>query len=271
VSFAFDDDTAATELAEGAWQLDITPRWNIGTNPNGGYLLAALAQPLRHIAARQGKPDLLTITAHYLRPTSVGVADVTVEPVRSGRRHVHLAARLVQDTERVRALAAFGDLTEATAKPALARGEPPDLPPPDECVGRTAPGGPGDGPPSMMHRFESRFAPDTPWMAGRVSEETVITGWIRFADGRPPDVASLPLFADAFPPAIFALGPTGWVPTVELTVHVRARPVPGWLRCRFETRFVAGGYLEEDGEVWDDAGRLVAQSRQLALLLGPPA
>jgi acyl-CoA thioesterase len=174
----------------------------------------------------------------------------------------------VQDTERVRAIAAFGDLTEATAKPALARGEPPDLPPPDECIGRTGVAGSGpDGPPSMMGRFESRFAPDTPWMAGRVSEETVITGWIRFADGRPPDVASLPLFADAFPPAIFALGPTGWVPTVELTVHVRARPVPGWLRCRFETRFVAGGYLEEDGEVWDDAGRLVAQSRQLALLL----
>jgi acyl-CoA thioesterase len=42
--------------------------------------------------------------------------------------------------------------------------------------------------------------------------------------------------------------------------------VEGWLRCRFTTRFVTGGYLEEDGEVWDEAGRLVAQSRQLALL-----
>jgi acyl-CoA thioesterase len=57
------------------------------------------------------------------------------------------------------------------------------------------------------------------------------------------------------------------VPTVELTVHVRARPVPGWLRCRFETRFVAGSYLEEDGELWDESDRLVAQSRQLAMLL----
>lgn len=32
------------------------------------------------------------------------------------------------------------------------------------------------------------------------------------------------------------------------------------------TRFVSGGYHEEDFEVWDSAGALVAQSRQLALL-----
>jgi hypothetical protein len=54
--------------------------------------------------------------------------------------------------------------------------------------------------------------------------------------------------------------------TVELTVHVRARPAPGWLACRSTTRFVAGGFHEEDFEIWDGTGVLVAQSRQLALL-----
>jgi acyl-CoA thioesterase len=53
---------------------------------------------------------------------------------------------------------------------------------------------------------------------------------------------------------------------LELTTHVRARPAPGWLACSFATRFITGGFLEEDGEVWDATGRLVAQSRQLALL-----
>jgi acyl-Coa thioesterase superfamily protein len=32
-------------------------------------------------------------------------------------------------------------------------------------------------------------------------------------------------------------------------------------------RFVSNGYHEEDFEVWDSAGTLVAQSRQLALIL----
>ena len=267
MGYEYDDDTATERLAEGRYRNEITPRWNIGDNPNGGYLLGSVVAPMLDVARGQDKPDPLSLTAHYLRPTSVGTAYIDVDVVRPGRRHVHLEARLRQETERVRVLGVFGDLTDATATPVLGRGAPPELPPPDECIARgQAPSGPA-GPPSMMHRFESRFAPDTPWMTGNRSDTTVITGWIRFADGRPPDTASLPMVVDAFPPAVFSLGPTGWVPTIELTVHVRSRPVPGWLRCRFETRFVAGPYLEEDGEVWDESNRLVAQSRQLAMLL----
>jgi len=74
------------------------------------------------------------------------------------------------------------------------------------------------------------------------------------------------VFADAMPPPIFNVIAPGWVPTIELTVHMRARPVSEWLCCVFRTRFLFGGHLEEDGEIWDEAGTLVAQSRQLAIL-----
>jgi hypothetical protein len=84
------------------------------------------------------------------------------------------------------------------------------------------------------------------------------------ADGREPDPLSLLLAVDALPPVTFDLGLYGWTPTLELTAHVRARPAPGWLRVTHSTRNHAGGMLEEDAEVWDSAGRLVAQSRQLA-------
>ena len=51
---------------------------------------------------------------------------------------------------------------------------------------------------------------------------------------------------------------------MELTAHVRALPAPGWISARLSTRNIAGGMFEEDCELWDSAGRLVAQSRQLA-------
>ena len=62
----------------------------------------------------------------------------------------------------------------------------------------------------------------------------------------------------------FALGLRGWVPTVELTVHVRARPAPGWLRLVQRAQLLQDGWLDETCEIWDSAGRLVAQGHQLA-------
>ena len=92
-------------------------------------------------------------------------------------------------------------------------------------------------------------------------------GWFRLRDSEPIDTLGLLLAVDAFPPTAFnARLPVAWTPTIELTAHVRARPAPGWLRCVFTTRFVTGGFLEEDGELWDASGHLVAQSRQLALV-----
>ena len=57
------------------------------------------------------------------------------------------------------------------------------------------------------------------------------------------------MFGDSLPPTAYNLGVRTWVPTLELTAYVRARPAPGWLRISMVTRNLLDGQLEEDIEV----------------------
>lgn len=264
----FDEDTRVERAGDGAWSSHLSDRWSIGHVPNGGYVLAVAMSALRE--ALPGL-DPLTVTAHYLRPASPGEARIEVEPVKAGRRFSTATARLLQaGGETIRVLATYGRLADASAALHV-DGAPPELPPRASLApawhGAEASAGAGGGAPpiSIRDRFDVRFDPATDgFLRGERAARAEIRAWLRFADGRLPDVHALGLVADALPPPVFQLLDARWVPTIELTVHVRARPASEWLRCAFRTRFVQGGLLEEDGEIWDEAGTLVALSRQLA-------
>ncbi|WP_067471877.1 thioesterase family protein [Actinomadura hibisca] len=257
----FDADTAVARTADGLRTAEIREGWStIGGAPNGGYLFA-VALAAAGEAAEGQRP--LTATAHFLRPGVVGPAEIEVEPVKRGRVTSTVSAALSQEgKERVRVLAMYGDPATLDGAAELAV-EPPPLPDPDACAA------PDPGLAELMgatiaRRYDYRVPASSRWVGGEGPGEAAIDGWIRFADGREPDLAALPLFADAFPPALGELlGPTH-VPTLELTVHLRAEPAPGWIRTRIESRQLAGGLVEEDAYLWDAKGDLVAMSRQLA-------
>jgi acyl-CoA thioesterase len=265
----FDRDTAVSAVAgeDGGWTADLSPSWNIGRNPNGGYLLAIAARAMQQAA---GRPHPMSVTAHYLSPpTSDEPVTISTEIVKAGRRYVNVGARMTQaGRERIRLVGIYGDL-DGQEGPTQIAARPPRIADPDRCVslveltekaGRVIP--------ESVHRFDLLLPPDTPWGRAGESEPFEITGWIRLADGSPPDPLSLLTFADAYPPTLLGSVAHGWVPTLELTVHVRGRPAPGWLLGTFRTRFLMDGVLEEDGELWDADRRPVALSRQLALVLG---
>ena len=255
-------ETSVTPDGDGRWRARLDASWNIGETPNGGYALTPVVRALRELA---GQPDPLTVTTHFLRP-ALADADATVEGrlVRSGRSTATVTGALVQDgRERLVVMATFGDVTSGAERPTISL-PPCELPPPEECAARrTLPQG-VDLP--IASRLDVRIHPDD--AQGNASTTARVRGWIRFLDDTPVDTLALPLLADAFPPALFSLlGPVGWVPTVELTVHVRRRPVPGWIRACFTCDDLAGGRMIETGALWDDSGQVVARSRQLGLLL----
>lgn len=258
--------TTVARTSDGRYDARIAPGWDIVGNTNGGYLLSIAARAMADAVQR---PDPVTITAHYLAPGRPGPAEVTTTSVRSGRRFATVEARLRSgDRDLLAVLGTFGDLSDGDDDRLHVDGGPPELPPPEDCT-PVVPAEPF--PPPFMGHVELRMHPDdTGFADGRRSGIPRMRGWFRLPDDEPVDTIALLTAVDAFPPTIFnAALPVGWTPTLELTAHVRARPAPGWLACRFTTRFVTGGFLEADGEIWDRAGRLVAQSRQLALVPRP--
>lgn len=260
---SFTADTAVEDAGAGRYRAAIVPGWDVHGNANGGYLLGIAARAMGRAC---GRPDPVTISAHYLNPGRAGAIEVDTRVVKAGKRFATVTASMRGADERpvIEVLGTFGDLAAGPASPTIMEASPPELPPHTECV----PHLPGGGAPGVMANVELLLHPDDAgFRQGRPSGVPRVRGWFRLGDGAPLDTLSLLLAVDAFPPTVFNTRlPIGWVPTVELTVHVRARPAPGWARAVFTSRFLDGGFIEEDGEIWDAGGRMVAQSRQLALI-----
>ena len=148
---------------------------------------------------------------------------------------------------------------------------PAGLPPVEACVA-ARPELPGGMRANLLDHLDLRLDPATVgWAAGRPGGRLEMRGWVRFSDGRAADPLALLQVVDALPPTSFDLGLASWAPTVELTVYVRGLPAPGWLACVVTGQLWQGGWFDEAAEVWDSAGRLVAQSRQLAGARSAPA
>ena len=248
-----------------AAEVAIDESWSVGGKPHGGYLLRSAVA----LALDDAHPHPLAVSAHYVSSPDHGVATVEVERLRTGRRVASSRARISQD-DAVRAEVLVSAGTLSTADPYWSSGVvPPQLPPVEDCP-RTPAVGPTGVKVGYFDHVDLRMDPaSAQWAVGRPQGQAEVRGWMRRADEGDASPLDLLVFADAMPPVTFDLGLFGWVPTLELTVHLRAQPTPGWLRCVQRATVLHGGFLDEECQVWDSAGRLVAQARQLALYREP--
>ncbi|SDI87898.1 Acyl-CoA thioesterase [Frankineae bacterium MT45] len=259
----FATDTAVNLLEPGRYGATITDRWCLPMgNVNGGYLLGVANRALE---AALPFSDPVATSATYLRQARPGPAEVHVEVVRSGRRLAVGEARVITGGKEVlRVVATFADLTAGAEARSVQQLDAPRLPPPMECERLHT-----DKVPTLTlaQRLEFRYPALPGWVGGAPTNDASHEFWMRFADGSDADTIALPTLVDAATPPAFEIG-VWQSTTVELTTYVRAIPAAGWLSARASTRYLAGGFHEEDFEIWDSEGILVAQSRQLMLDLG---
>lgn len=265
---AFDDDTGLRPVGAGAWEGRVEDGWGTPRGPLGGYVMALGLRGMQ-LAVDAPERQPRSVTMHFLRPPTTGPIRVEATVERAGRSLSTVSARMVQGEDTV--ALALGAFSVAWSGPLFDEAPMPDVDPPDA---RRPPMGPlaGGRRPPFTGRLTMQRRFGAPPFSG--ADRAEAGGWLGLREERPVDALAVAVLADAWFPApwprLHELAPS---PTIELTVHFRA-PLPladGLLLGRFRSSLVRDGFFVEDGELWSEDGALVAQSRQLALLVGAPA
>jgi acyl-CoA thioesterase len=270
----FASDTSVERLGPGRWAGRMDPSWWIINGPNGGYVAAVV---LRAAVAEIDEPARRPRTIHvqYLRAPAAGPVEVEVTLERQGRTVTNVSARMSQEGQVMAlALAVFAverpspvEFDEGPGLPTLFDGRPvpsPEQTPPSE-VDRER-----DVP--MRTHYDLRWAlGDLPFRPADdpAARHARAGGWLRPAEAEPVDEIVIAAMTDAWLPPIFSRVATPLaVPTIDLTVHFRGLPEDPLDHCfvEFASPLAAQGYLVEHGRILSRDGRLLAESRQLAVV-----
>lgn len=265
---AFDTDTALRAAGPGVYEGTIEESWRIVRGVNGGHVAAILLRGCS-MAVDDADRSPRSLTVHFLRVPKEEPFRLEVSVERAGRTLSTVTARLVQDAKPV--ALAVGAFALEREGPIFEELSSPEVPGPDEAEPI-----PDRDDFAFGRHFDIRRAigPSTPDPAAPA--ETGV--WIRLRQPRVADHLLVTQLLDAWAPAVFTKlgqgGGGGGVPTIDMTWHYRhALPIPGaapddWYLGVFRSQTARGGFVEEDGWLWDRRGVLVAQSRQLAMLAG---
>jgi acyl-CoA thioesterase len=272
---AFDRDTAValvrSDGSEHRFAAEISPDWSAGRGPQGGYLAAMLLRALSEtIADPERAPRSLTI--HYARASVPGPVEIRVVPERVGRSLSTLSARIEQDGRLVvLALAAF---SSARSAPELIDLQMPDVAPaePTREAGTMLRHG---APPFTRQIVLQRRIGILPFTGSELPME--LGCWLGLAEPRAIDALSLAFYSDAlFSPPLIRVSERATSVTIDLTIHFRSslalaaeRDPEELCFAHFRSGLLHEGFFEEDGVIWAADGSVLAQSRQLAIIVPP--
>jgi len=259
------DDTAV-------YAAELNPHWTIGPKIHGGVMLALCAKAASSaVGVAAAVP--LAVSASFVWAPDPGQVWLTATVRKRGRQVNLVDVELSQQAGDIRKVAVRAVVTVGVAEgadtPLLATDtiagqmtpEPPDH---VEAIG------PGHPLAEITHLAAGcEIRPDMTGLWNTAPGQTPATRiWVR-PRGERPDLLFALMCGDISMPVTFAVGRTGWAPTVQLTAYLRGIPADGWLRVSAGTTQIGATWFDEDHTVVDSAGRLIVQTRQLALVPAP--
>jgi Thioesterase-like superfamily len=270
------------EVDPGVYEGELDKHWTIGPKVHGGAMLALCANAARTACGgRSAGPEPVlqpvAVSASYLWAPDPGLMRLVTSIRKRGRRISVVDVELMQgDRTAVHAVVNLGEPEHfppgGRAAPLLSANPVVGLmaPEPPEDI---APIGPGHPLAGLVHLGEgcdvrpllSTLASARDGEAGR---PPVLQMWAR-PRGVAPDALFALMCGDLSAPVTFAVDRTGWAPTVQLTTFLRGLPADGWLRVLCTCVEIGHDWFDEDHTVVDSLGRIVVQSRQLAMVPPP--
>lgn len=250
------------------YECTIHPDWWVVRGPHGGYLMSMILRAMTDLVDDSDRA-IRSMTIHFVAPPGEGPMQIEVRVERRGRSLTSVSARAQQEGNVVAlALAAFSMPWTGLDHDAAPM---PPVPSPDE--GMVVPIE-GAFIPPFLGNFDLRAViGDAPFSG---SDRAELGAWMRFRDPTLVDAPAIACMMDALAPTLFPVATELIVcPTIDMTVHFRARfPMrdavsDDFYLGRFYTSLARDGFFEENGELWAGDGTLIAQSRQLGLIIKP--
>ncbi len=246
---------------------ELNKHWTIGPKVHGGAMVALCANAAR--TAHGGPVEPVAVSASFLSAPDPGPMRLVTSMRKRGRRISVVDVELIQgDRAAVHAVITLGEPEHLvppllSANPAVGLMDPE---PPDDVL----PIGPGHRLAGLVNLAEGC---DVRTLTSTLGISTdgrppVIQNWVRPRDAA-PDVLFALMCGDISAPVSFAVDRTGWAPTVQLTAYLRGLPADGWLRVVCTCVQIGQDWFDEDHTVVDCEGRIVVQSRQLAMVPAP--
>src|SRR5436190_10892361 len=243
------------------FRLDVPAGWRQGRGAFGGYTIGALIRAIEERVADPAR-KVRSVTAELPAPVETGVADITVDVLRSGSKLTAARAALVQGGEtRGHAVAILAATRPGTGPLAWRDLHPPEAPP----WRSLAPFEAHPAAPEFTQHFEYRLASGLPIADGKPA---ICIGWIR---PRVPctahDVAYTAALIDAWWPAAFTKFPATRACatiafTLEMVTSLDGLDPAAPLLYRGTVPVCCDGYFLETRELWGEDGRLVALNQQ---------
>ena len=259
-----------TKVSDTVFSFTPDPKYFVGNTPHGGYLLALMNKAMTEVLPH---PSAINSNIYYLDRTEPEPAELHVEVVRRSKGSSMGQVKLIQNNKITCLYSSIcsdfqymkGHSGLETPMPEIINSVQQDdfkvMNYENFKLGST---------PSFIQQLNMSVHPDHAWWDREISTDVAEARCSAYLElqGGVADTFVLSYLADILPPVVQnKYGPLGWVPTLTLTCNIRQLPKTNLLFIDGIAKDISNGYFEQDCNIWDMSGNLVATSRQLAKIL----